>query len=80
MLIRCINREFRDLKSKGKPVRKPGDEWEAPPERLAEINRGRYGVMAEPAEPGAEGEPAETEPDAAPAPKRRARGKKADGE
>lgn len=47
MLIRCINRDFRDLKAEGRPLRRVGEEWEATPERLAEINRAGYGVMAE---------------------------------
>jgi len=46
MRIRCT-REFRDLSAKGKPLRRVGDEWEATASRLAEINSGRYGVMAE---------------------------------
>lgn len=46
MRIRCT-REFRDLSAKGKPLRRVGDEWEATASRLAEINSGRYGKMAE---------------------------------
>ena len=46
MRIRCT-REFRDLSAEGKPLRRVGDEWEATASRLAEINSGRYGVMAE---------------------------------
>lgn len=53
MLIRCT-RAFRDLKTAGKPMRKVGEEWEATPERLAEINRAGYGVMAEAVETPAE--------------------------
>ena len=64
MLIRCINRPFRDLVADGKPLRKVGDEWEATPERLAAINGAGYGVMAEPAdeEPSEPSEPSEEEP------------------
>lgn len=63
MLIRCINRPFRDLKAKC--LRGIGDEWEADASRLAEINRAGYGVMAEAVE-GA-GTPAEAEGGAKPA-------------
>lgn len=45
MLIRCINRPFQDL-AEG-VWREVGDEWEGTPERVAEINRAGYGVMAE---------------------------------
>ena len=47
MRIRCINRDFRDLKAKPKVMRRVGDEWEGTPERVAEINSAGYGVMAE---------------------------------
>ena len=47
MRIRCINRAFRDLSEDGKPLRRIGDEWEAPASRVAEINSAGYGVMAE---------------------------------
>ena len=46
MLIRCI-KSFRDLKAKGKPMREVGEVWEVEPSRLAEINRTKYGLMAE---------------------------------
>ena len=67
MLIRCINRPFRDLVADGKPLRKVGDEWEATPERLAAINGAGYGKMAEPAEeepsePSEPNEPSEEKP------------------
>lgn len=52
MLIRCINRPFQDLVVG--VWRKVGDEWEGTPERVAEINRAGYGVMAEAVEPTAE--------------------------
>lgn len=81
MLIRCINRGFRDLKADGRPLRKVGDEWEATAERVAEINRAGYGIMAEAVQDAPEsGETAEDGPepaegaeraaDAATAPKR----------
>ena len=47
MRLRCINRDFRDLKAEGRPMRRVGDEWEADASRLAEINRAGYGAMAE---------------------------------
>lgn len=45
MRIRCINRPFQDLDAN--EWREVGDEWEATPERLADINRAGYGAMAE---------------------------------
>ena len=64
MLIRCINRDFRDLKAEGRPMRKVGDEWEATPERLGEINRAGYGIMAEAVQDAPEdGETAEDGPE-----------------
>lgn len=73
MLIRCINQDFRDLKADGRPLRKVGDEWEATAERVAEINRAGYGIMAEAVQDAPEGgkaaegdpEPAEDEERAA---------------
>jgi hypothetical protein len=73
MLIRCINQDFRDLKADGRPLRKVGDEWEATAERVAEINRAGYGIMAEAVQDAPEGgetdesgpEPAEGEERAA---------------
>ena len=44
MLVRCT-KAFRDLQAR--TWRNVGDTWEATPTRLAEINRTRYGVMAE---------------------------------
>ena len=46
MLVRCT-KEFRDLKTPGKPMRKVGETWEATPERLKELRGSRYGVLAE---------------------------------
>lgn len=46
MAIRCI-KAFRDLKAKGRPMRRVGDVWEGDASRAAEINRAGYGVMAE---------------------------------
>ena len=46
MLVRCTI-EFRDLKTPGKPMRRVGDEWDATPERLYELRRSRYGILAE---------------------------------
>lgn len=58
MRIRCINRRFRDLKAKGKPIREVGEEWEwADPSRVAEINSAGYGVMAEAVEDAPQGAP-----------------------
>ena len=92
MLIRCVNRGFRDLATKGKPWRKVGDVWEATPERLAQINSSHYGVMAEAVEDGQKPEPdAAVEPEAtvgqaiaeepeeAPKPKRRGRKRAVEG-
>ena len=78
MLIRCINTAFRDNKTNGRPWRAIGDTWEGTPERVAEINRAGYGVMAEAvqdapedAEDGPEpAEGAERAADAATAPQR----------
>lgn len=47
MRLRCVNRAFRDLVTEGKPIRKVGEEWDAPASRLAEINSAGYGIMAE---------------------------------
>ena len=69
MLIRCV-KEFRDFASKGEPLRKVGEEWEATPERLAEINRAGYGKMAEAVETPAE------QPETAPAARKAATPKK----
>ncbi len=57
MRIRCL-KGFNDL-SEGK-WRSPGDEWEAEPSRLAEVNAAGYGQLAE--------EVRETEPKTAPEP------------
>lgn len=62
MVIRCTVR-FLDLEAG--VMRAPGDEWEATPERLAQINGAGYGRLAEevPAQDaGAEASPG---PDAA---------------
>ena len=73
MLIRCINRPFQDLAEN--VWRKVGDEWEAAPERISEINRAGYGVMAEavpeePTETPAEASETPEEPRKGAAPKK----------
>ena len=66
MLIRCINTAFRDNATAGRPWRAIGDEWEATPERLAEINSAGYGTMAEAVQDAPEGgESAEDGPEPA---------------
>ena len=47
MVIRCTVR-FLDLEAG--VMRAPGDEWEATPERLAQINGAGYGRLAEEAQ------------------------------
>lgn len=51
MLVRCVNRPFRDFEAR--TMRRVGDEWEATPERLAAINRAGYGIMVERAQDAA---------------------------
>ena len=61
MRIRCINR-FRDMKAQGRPVREPGECWDADEARLKEINGAGYGILVEAVEMPAERNESDSKP------------------